>query len=351
MSVRYIGSKNRLVGQIVEILGKPSIGERFVDGFCGTGAVAAGASAFGWPVHVNDQLLSAVCIACARIASEEQAPFWALGDHTQAVALLNACAPVEGFIWREYSPASLRFTAVERKYFTENNAMRIDAMRAQISAWNVAGLVSELEERILIADLLEATNRIANISGTYGCYLSTMSDQSREVISVRPRRLSSRTVRLGSSVGDAAHLSTTPADVYYLDPPYTKRQYAAYYHILETIAYGDAPMVTGKTGLRPWRDKASDFCHKRRALATFEKLLSGIIASRILISYSSEGHVELDPLKDMLRTFGTVAINELGFVGRYRPNKKASRAAVRVSEYVLDLRKAPLGAAPRRAYA
>ena len=52
---------------------------------------------------------------------------------------------------------------------------------------------------------------------------------------------------------------TRPAD--------TKRQYAAYYHILETIAHGDEPVVEGITGLRPWKSKASDFCYKRRALA------------------------------------------------------------------------------------
>lgn len=34
-------------------------------------------------------------------------------------------------------------------------------------------------------------------------------------------------------------------DIAYEDPPYTKRQYGAYYHILETIAIGDEPEITG----------------------------------------------------------------------------------------------------------
>jgi adenine-specific DNA-methyltransferase len=29
-----------------------------------------------------------------------------------------------------------------------------------------------MEERLLLADLLAATNRVANIAGTYGCFLS-----------------------------------------------------------------------------------------------------------------------------------------------------------------------------------
>ena len=44
---------------------------------------------------------------------------------------------------------------------------------------------------------------------------------------------------------------TTAADTVYLDPPYTKRQYAAYYHILETISLGDEPIVEGICGIRP----------------------------------------------------------------------------------------------------
>ena len=38
-------------------------------------------------------------------------------------------------------------------------------------------------------------------------------------------------------------LKVSPGDTVYLDPPYTKRQYASYYHIPETIAYHDEPKV------------------------------------------------------------------------------------------------------------
>ena len=50
-------------------------------------------------------------------------------------------------------------------------------------------------------------------------------------------------------------VQTDVRDTVYLDPPYTKRQYAAYYHVLETLAYGDEPEVSGVTGLRPWEGK------------------------------------------------------------------------------------------------
>jgi len=40
---------------------------------------------------------------------------------------------------------------------------------------------------------------------------------------------------------------TTSHDVVYLDPPYNERQYSANYHVLETIAKYDSPIIRGKT--------------------------------------------------------------------------------------------------------
>jgi adenine-specific DNA-methyltransferase len=341
VSVRYIGSKNRVVSQILAVLGPPQPGRRFIDAFCGTGAVAAGAARAGWPVHVNDQLLSAVCIAIARVTSREQAPFESFGGHDRAADALNCAEPVPGFTWREYSPASGRVVGFERRYFTEANAAKIDGIRLQIGRWVAEGLVSQFEECILIADLIQATNRVANISGTYGCFLRSWNAQATDQLRVRPRALLDQSAGVTASVGDALDLDTRPTDVYYIDPPYTKRQYAAYYHVLETIAYGDAPVVGGKTGLRPWRDKASDFCYKRRALEAFDRLLSRVAAERVLVSYSSEGHVNLDLLAECLGSHGEVAVHELGAIGRYRPNSQASRTRSHVTEYVLELDTVP----------
>ena len=44
--------------------------------------------------------------------------------------------------------------------------------------------------------------------------------------------------RSRTTVGDVLDVQYEDGDVAYFDPPYTKRQYAAYYHILETIAAG-----------------------------------------------------------------------------------------------------------------
>ena len=190
MSLRYIGSKTRLVEAIVPVLGKPRRRRgAFVDAFCGTGAVAEAAARLGWPIRLNDHLACAIALAHARLISPASAHFEGLGGYAKAVELLNRVKPQEGFIWREYSPASRRYAGVSRMYFTEQNAARIDGIRQSIAQWRSDSLLSEAEERLLLADLLLATNRVANIAGTYGCFLSRWSPQSQGQVTLRARSL------------------------------------------------------------------------------------------------------------------------------------------------------------------
>lgn len=334
MSFRYIGSKSRIVDQIKTRIG-PSTGGFFVDAFCGTGVVAEAAADLGWPVRINDNLSSAVISAGARLISDKETKFKKLGGYAKAIDKLNQAEAMEGFIWRSYSPASIESCGIERRYFTESNAGRIDAMRALIREWVESKLIGEVEERLLIADLFGALNRVANIAGTFGCFLSKWTPQANETIAMRPRDLKMISTKVEASVGDVFDVRADSDDVVYLDPPYTKRQYASYYHILETVALGDEPIVEGVAGLRPWRDRASDFCYKTRALGTLTRLIGGIEAKRVLLSYSSEGHIAIKDLKSSLSKLGASTMHPLGSIGRYRPNKAASDGAAEVKEYLV----------------
>lgn len=335
MTFRYIGSKSRLIDQIIGYIGPPKKGAFFVDAFCGTGVVAEAAAALGWNVRINDNLHSAVISAGARLISQEQAAFKKLGGYSKAISTLNAATPRHGFMWREYSPASLESCGIERRYFTEENAARIDAMRSQIGDWSQAGTIDETEQRLLIADLFGALNRVANIAGTFGCFLSKWTNQSQHKIAMRCRELKSSSVCVEATVGDVFDVSNCAQDLVYLDPPYTKRQYASYYHILETVALGDEPEVEGVAGLRPWKDRASDFCYKTRALQTLSRLVHGLKAEKVLLSYSSEGHISMPDMKAELSKIGKSTMHPLGAIGRYRPNKVASSAASDVNEFLV----------------
>lgn len=338
MCFRYIGSKARVVSAILERVGDPD-GGTFIDAFSGTGAVAKAAWDVGWRVHVNDHLTSAAIMSFARVTSSSRAKFSKTGGYSQAIAALNRAKPVAGFIWREYSPASTRHCRVSRMYFTEDNAQKIDGIRTQIEVWHRTGRVSDAEAYVLIADLMSAANRVANTAGTYGCFLSRWQRQALADVVLVPRCLPDVTRAARMTAVDVLDLECAPEDTVYLDPPYTKRQYAAYYHILETIALGDQPNVDGVGGIRPWRDKASDYCYKARAASALKKLVTTCSARRVFLSYSTEGHVPIHALASVLDGIGSVKQHVLDEVGRYRPNRTASQGGSSVQEVLFEIEK------------
>lgn len=342
MSYRYIGSKARLTGPLADAI-EPfrRSSDRFVDAFAGTGAVAAIAADAGWRVWINDTLPSAATMSAARLIASDEAPFEKLGGYASAIAMLNAADPIQGYFYETYSPASAKHDAagIARMYLTQANASRLDAVREQIEVWARDGVIHSEEETLLLADTIAAVNRCANIAGTYGCFLSKWQASALRPLALVPRDLRATRVDWCLSTSDARELRVQVDDLVYIDPPYTKRQYASYYHILESIVLNDGPDVQGVSGLRPWHTKASPFCYKRKALGALVDLVERLDSKQAIISYSSEGHVDLKELLAALRVSGEVECEAIGGVGRYRPNQTASSHGEAVTEYIIVYRR------------
>ena len=329
-----------MADEILKYLGNPTAKDGvFIDAFCGTGVVASKAADFGWDIEVNDMMKNAVVVSESRLISKDEAPFVPFNGYENTLQILNNQSK-EGFIWREYSPASLSYAQIERKYFTEENAKKIDGASKLIHEWHSAKFITDKESTLLLASLIYAVNNVANIAGTYGCFLSKWTRQALNEFKIEPLELRSNKVNYTVSSDDVFSIKCQPNDIVYLDPPYTKRQYASYYHILETIVEGDEPKVEGVSGLRPWKTKSSVFCYKTKALDAMTNLVLSLNADRVLISYSNDGHIFLDDLVTNLQCSGEVDVIELGSIGKYRPNPTASENGSQVTEYLIDFRKA-----------
>jgi adenine-specific DNA-methyltransferase len=337
--VRYLGSKARLVHSINELIGSPGIGHRFVDLFCGTGVVSYTAGLNGWNVLANDSLQAATILTSARMVGKNQVHFKKTGGYANTIAILNTLKGLEGFFYREYSISLKNAEKVSRPYFTLENARRIDAIREQINKWYIAKMISPIERKLLLADLIESVNQVANIAGTYGCFLKNFSEPSLRPLKISERVLSTNSIENEVLNLDAFEVKVRLSDTVYLDPPYTKRQYAAYYHIPETIAYCDEPKVQGVTGLRPWKDKASLFCYKIKAPIALKKLLTGLPARRILLSYSTDGHVPFKEVISIASLFGQVSVLKFENFERYAPNATARNNAEQkeLVEYIVEI--------------
>ena len=104
-------------------------------------------------------------------------------------------------------------------------------------------------------------------------------------------------------------LGETP-DIIYLDPPYNQHPYGSNYHVLNSITLWDKPefpekITRGtKSAIRlDWRtERKSAYNSRPKALQEFSQLINNITAKYILTSYSTEGHI---PLKDMIEILGS----------------------------------------------
>jgi len=330
--IEFLGHKASQVGAIVEAI-SDAVGPRgrVADVFCGTAAVSAALRSAGYAVDANDTLALCTTWAEARLETPRTPTFagLALGgvpNYPAVIEILNGLPPVKGFVWRNYSPASRMTASIARMYFTEENAARIDAVRRQIREWEPA--LTRGEHALLLACLVYAVGRVSNIAGTYGCYLKYWKPRALQplhLLALQPGSGRSRGHRV--TRGDAViAASQSSADITYADPPYTKRQYAAYYHVLETIVLDDEPAVTGSTALRPWRSQASDWCYRSRATGALEQLVAKVSSPFLLLSYNDDGQIPHPTILDVMSSYGTVRFSEHP-QQRYRSSRLPHRGA------------------------
>lgn len=340
MGFRYLGNKTRLVDWVVDgIASVVPAGATVADPMCGTAAVSYALALAGFHVTAADELRFPVVHAKARLLPPERCDFRVAGGSLQrALATLNSLEPLQGFFWREYSDCGSPSNGTKpRKYLTGDNAARIDAMRRRILAWQGEGLDPEAVD-LLLHHLILAVNTVANIAGTYGYYRSTFSASSLASIHLA--------APVAAAPGDGKHVVTqgrveelaSQLDVTlcYLDPPYTKRQYAGNYHLLETLALQDEPEPVGDGGLRDWYPQSSDFCSKRRVRQALTETIKRLEVPLVALSYSEDGLVPQDELMDLLAEFGRVTRRDLA-LQRFRSNNGESNKAGAVHEHLYIL--------------
>lgn len=341
MSYRYLGNKTRLAGWIVGEIGRVlEPGATIADPMCGTASISAALAEANYNVLASDALTFPVIHARVRLLVKKEPAFHALGGYREALHYLENLAPREGYFHKEFGAGGVPSQRSEpRLYFSAENAGKIDAIREEIRRLYVGGEISDLEHNVLLHNLILGVNRVANISGTYGYFRSSLSSGARRPLVLEPIEFVDTPGSHQVAQGDVEELAPRlKADAVYLDPPYTKRQYAGNYHILETIAREDAPDAVGDGGLRPWQDQASNFCYKRYAGDAFRQTISGLQTDHVFVSYSEDGQVSEDELQSILEEYGSVSKIQCSYP-RYRSNSKVKDGEVSEHLYHLEVHK------------
>ena len=344
---RYIGNKTKLLPYIMDCTEK-MIGKTgtVVDLMAGTGLVAAEYRKNGYSVIASDMMTYSKWHLITQIMIDREPAFdkvnissYYNNKYLAVIDHLNSLEPIEGYFFTEFSPDGSPENGVEsRKYFSTENACKIDAIREEINRWVASNSISEQEEAVLKHSLIMAVNTVANISGTYGYYLSELKKNALNPITLLPVQFREGNICNNKVIQGFAEdiAKDITADLCYMDPPYIKRQYAANYHILETIARGDYPVAQGKSGLRDWWDQHSKFCTKTKGLQSFEKVISDMNCENFIISYSEDGLFSLEMLMNLLKKYGEVSVEFIDY-SRFRSNQ--SRLPLKLNEYMIKLKK------------
>ena len=311
LQVRIIGSKYKMLENILKIMDKEKItGRTFFDVFCGGTSIGRFFKR-RFLITSNDILYFSYALQKALIDLNKYPKFEGLtfianetDDEKETVSkvleYLNNINGFKGFIYKHYTPASKAFDGVERKYFSELNGERIDAVRMKIEEWVTTKNITEDEYFYLIASLILAVQKIANISGTYGTYNKIWDARAKKTLNLQVIEIiESKFVHKAFNEDSLKLLNKVNCDIAYVDPPYNSRQYISNYHILETIAKYDNPTINGKSGMRGYNGEKSTFCSSKTAKRDLLKLLTELRAKYIILSYNSEGLLSKDEIKEI----------------------------------------------------
>ena len=320
----------------------------FFDVFAGTGVVGKHFKQQGFRVVANDIQYYAYCLNRAQLGINRMPRFSNVpvdrnGHRCRldaVLALLSGLPGIEGFVFQNYCPDGQEGKG--RKYFTNVNGLRCDAIRLKIEEWRSFDMLSESEYFYLLACLIDGMDRVANTASVYAAYLKAFKKTARNPLRLTPLPIIWSEYRHSAFNEDGSHLvRRVPCDVMYMDPPYNHRQYCTNYHVLETIARYDKPKVYGTTGLRPHEDQKSEFCRKKRALPTLDAMVRDAQARHIFLSYSSEGLMPKKDIEGTLGQYGPVEVVSRDHT-RFRADSDSEKRVYkgdRVEEYLFYLDK------------
>lgn len=321
--IRYSGSKRTIIPFIHEAIKGLNI-QTALDGFSGSTRVGQFFKKAGFSVQSNDLAVYSEVFGTAYLVNNDAKPqgLQAKLDH------LNNLAGVEGFFTQAYGgeddgAGKVKSADGKKKPFMLHNTRKLDAIRPEIDV--IAA--NPAEKAILLTSLILALDKVENTLGHQVAYLSDWAPRSYEKM-----RLEMPTLLNGNGVctvsrQDVATIQA-PFDLAYFDPPYntnnpvtvtTRVRYASYYHIWTTIVKNDQPKLVGKSNRRedsssdsipgvitPYESTKLDVVEKE-----FQRLVEGINAQYVLLSYSNKGKVPPDRLMEILSAYGAVTVTRM----------------------------------------
>lgn len=312
--MKYIGNKTRLLNFIEQSLLNEDIqlAGVFCDLFAGTGSVGHHFKRRNMQVLSNDLMTYSYILNRTIVGLNRTPRFSALKEVLglppsasiqQLLDAISRFGGTRGYFYENFAPSG----SFSRQFFTDENASVIDEIRDALVSWSDLGAINQAEYDYLLSSLINATDHVANMSGTYGAYLKIWRSVALKRIRLLPLDLHDNNQQNFIFQEKAEELiSSLYGDVLYLDPPYNSRQYASNFHVLESLAVWDKQILKGVAGLRDYENQKSVFSSKKLASLSLKHIVEQSNFRYIVLSYNNEGIVPREEIMEMLSTRGKV---------------------------------------------
>ena len=317
--LNYIGSKFQLLDWITtnmkEKTGWTSFANKTIgDMFAGTGIVSYHFRKNLAKVISNDAELYSSIITHAFTRSIYTETCKNIIDEFQKDIQDNKHSTTAGFITTHYSPHG----SSERKFFTIENAKRIDYIRKKLEL--IKNTISLDEYKFILASILLSADAVSNVPAVYGCFLKNFKSKAIKNLIFTPIHNNTLPAVDGSNtynsdVLNIEFIGSFESDLVYLDPPYNERQYSKNYFPLNIIAKTPEILLSelplkGKTGI-PTDCFISPFCKKGDVVENaFDLLFRELKTKWVFLSYNSESIVSKEKMLDIMKKYGTASVIE-----------------------------------------
>ena len=297
--LRYMGSKNRLLPWIHEVLNALDF-ESAADPFLGSCCVAYLLKSMGKRVSGSDFLNFPSVLAKASIANNS-----VIVDNNALKVILSK---------RTKSPTFIQ-TTFDGVFFSAEDRQFLDRVSGNIPRLEDKYQQAIVQSALIRSCLKKQPRGVFTISGD----LSRYDDGRRDVkLSIEQHFLEQiqvfneivfsngkRNTVCHSNVFD---LSSQKVDLVYFDPPYVPRSddncYVKRYHFLEGLScYWKGLEIMEKTKVKKINKIYTPFSYRRTAMEAFGNLFQQFRNSIIVLSYSSNGYPGLNELESLMRKY------------------------------------------------
>lgn len=346
--IKYMGSKSKIMGFVIEGLNEVYEGGSICDLFAGSASLS-GAIGHQVPFHSND------IQAYSAILAQTYLDAYVYEGIPTSSELLNAAEYIFSInakqlridIDYEGVNSLSEFNALEQKqqalinrefrrgwhlftkyysgtWWTAEQCLWIDAIREVAEQYKDQPCYP-----LIISTLMYAMAYTSQGTGHYAQYRDAKTPSSMKDISIYRKRslpeyfkkkYDAVCLELGNEPSKFSHTVTSldfreclhqfSGGTVYADPPYCFVHYSRFYHAIETLALYDYPEIQKKGGeivkgrYREERHQ-SPFCIRTKVKQAFSDLFDGIRAtnSNLALSYSNTGMISVEELHSLAKDF------------------------------------------------